>query len=230
MPEFPKTKRNQVRRLPKRAEYRKEAIFKIIDEALICHVGFEQQGQPFVIPTIHTRWEDTIYLHGATLSRMLQHIRAGNPLCVEITLLDGIVFARSVFHSSMNYRSVVLFGTGRLVDTDDEKLRALEALIKHVVPGRWEEARKPNQKELASTTVVAIHIDSASAKIRTGPPVDDEEDYQLPVWAGVLPLQLQALEPIADARLEEGISVPKYVMQANPTRPEVFILPKSPGV
>jgi uncharacterized protein len=230
MSEFPKTKRNQVRRLPKRAEYRKEAIYKIIDEALICHVGFEQQGQPFVIPTIHTRWEDTIYLHGATLSRMLQHIKAGNPLCVEITLLDGIVFARSVFHSSMNYRSVVLFGTGRLVDTDDEKLRALKALIDHVTPGRWEEARKPNQKELASTTVVAIHIDSASAKIRTGPPVDDEGDYQLPVWAGVLPLQLQALEPLADPRLEEGISVPKYVMQANQTRPEVFILPKSPGV
>jgi uncharacterized protein len=226
MSEFAKTKRNQVRRLPKRAEYRKEAIYKIIDQALICHVGFEQQGQPFVIPTIHTRSGDTIYLHGATVSRMLQHIQAGNPLCVEITLLDGIVFARSVFHSSMNYRSVVLFGTGRLVDSDDEKLRALEALIKHVAPGRWEEARKPNQKELASTSVVAIQIESASAKIRTGPPVDDEEDYRLSVWAGVLPLQLQPLEPLADTRLEEGISVPEYVMQANQTRPEVFISPK----
>ena len=226
---FPKTKRNQVRRLPKRAEYRKDAINKIIDEALICHVGFVQEGQPFVIPTIHTRWGDTIYLHGATVSRMLKQVQEGNPLCIEITLLDGIVFARSVFHSSMNYRSVVLFGTGRLVDSDDEKLRALEAMIKHIAPGRWEQARKPNQKELASTTVVAIQIESASAKIRTGPPSDDEEDYQLPVWAGVLPLQLQALEPVADPRLEEGISVPEHIMQANQTRPEVSLSPKGSG-
>jgi len=226
---FPKTKRNQVRRLPKRADYRKDVIYKIIDEALICHVGFVQEGQPFVIPTIHTRRGDTIYLHGATVSRMIQHVQKGNPMCIEITLLDGIVFARSVFHSSVNYRSVVLFGTGRLVDSDEEKMRALEAMIKHLAPGRWEEARKPNQKELASTAVVGIQIESASAKIRIGPPADDEEDYQLPVWAGVLPLQMQALEPIADLRLEDGISVPEYIMQANQTRPEVFVSPKRPG-
>lgn len=226
---FPKTKRNQVRRLPKRAEYRSDVIYKIVDEALICHVGFAQDGQPFVIPTIHTRLGDTIYLHGATHSRMLKHIQEGNPLCIEFTLLDGIVFARSVFHSSMNYRSAVLFGTGRLVDSDEEKLRALEAIIKHVAPGRWEQARKPNQKELASTTVVAIQIESASAKIRTGLPVDDEEDYQLPVWAGVLPLQLQALEPVADPRLPEGIPVPEYILQANQTRPEAIVPPGSPG-
>jgi nitroimidazol reductase NimA-like FMN-containing flavoprotein (pyridoxamine 5'-phosphate oxidase superfamily) len=212
MSEFPKTRRNQVRRLPKRGEYQKDAIYKIIDQALICHVGFVQEGQPFVIPTIHARAGDTIYLHGSGQSRMLKHIQEGNPLCIEITLLDGIVFARSVFHSSLNYRSVVLFGIGRLVDSDDEKLRALETMIKHVAPGRWEQARKPNRSELAQTTVVAIQIESGSAKVRTGPPSDDEEDYQLPVWAGVLPLQLQALEPVADPRLPADVSTPEYIV------------------
>jgi nitroimidazol reductase NimA-like FMN-containing flavoprotein (pyridoxamine 5'-phosphate oxidase superfamily) len=211
MTEFPKAKRNQIQRLPKRGEYRKDAIYKIIDEALICHVGFVQEGQPFVIPTIHTREGDTIYLHGALSSRMLGYIQEGNPLCIEITLLDGIVFARSAFHSSLNYRSVVLFGTGRVVEPEEEKRHALEVLMKHIAPGRWEEARKPNRKELATTRVVAIPIESASAKIRTGPPADDEEDYQLPVWAGILPLQLQSLEPVADERLGKGISVPDYI-------------------
>lgn len=218
MPEFPKTKRNQIQRLPKRGEYRKDAIYKIVDEALICHVGFVQEGQPFVIPTIHAREGDTLYLHGARASRMLRHIQKGNPVCIEITLLDGIVFARSVFHSSLNYRSVVLFGTGRVVEPEDEKLHALEVMIKHIAPGRWEEARQPNPKELAITSVVAIPIESASAKIRTGPPADDEEDYQLPVWAGILPLQLQSLEPVADPRLDEGISVPAYIADFSHTR------------
>ncbi len=218
MLEFPVTKRNQIQRLSKRGEYRKEAIYQIVDEALICHVGFVQDGQPFVIPTIHAREGDTIYLHGARASRMLRHIQEGNPLCIEITLLDGIVLARSVFHSSMNYRSVVLFGTGEMIEAEDEKRHALEVIIQHIAPGRWEEARKPTPKELETTMVVAISIESASAKIRTGPPADDEEDYQLPVWAGVLPLQLQSLEPVADPRLESGISVPAYINDALHTR------------
>ena len=212
MPDFPKTDPNTVRRLANRGHYDKATIYPIIDEALICQVGFVQDQQPFVIPMIHARLNDTLYLHGATANRLLNHIEAGNPLCISITLLDGIVFARSVFHHSMNYRSVALFGKGEVLEGDDEKLRALEVISNHIVRGRWKDARLPNQREMDTTTVVAVQIESASAKIRTGPPNDNPEDYELPVWAGVLPLRETPLPPVPDPKLPDGIGIPDYVL------------------
>lgn len=217
MSEFPATDLNKVRRLAKRGQYDKETIYKIIDEALICHVGFVQDDQPFVIPTIHARLDDEIILHGAAANRMLKHIAAGNPLCVTVTLIDGLVIARSVFHSSMNYRSAVLFGKGRALETDREKLRALEAITEHIARGRWKDARQPTKKELDATTVLEMTIESASAKVRTGPPNDDEEDYRLPIWAGVLPLEQRALAPIADPKLENHTLVPAYIVDYSRT-------------
>lgn len=211
MAAFDKTDLNRVRRLPARGHYDRATIDAIVDEGLICHVAFVDGGQPFVIPTIHARMGDVIVLHGAPASRMIKHIAAGNPVAIAVTLLDGLVLARSVFHSSMNYRSAVLFGRGRLLDDDGEKLAALAAISEHLMRGRWADARQPTQKELDATLVVAVPIDSASAKVRTGPPGDDEEDYALPIWAGVLPFQLQAQTPIADARLAAEIEVPEYV-------------------
>jgi len=211
MTHFPKTELNSVHRLPQRGQYDKETIYRIVDEAKICHVGFAVDGQPFVIPTIHARDGDMLYLHGAKASRLLKHIAEGHPVCVTITLLDGLVLARSVFHSSMNYRSVVLFGCGTVVEEDAAKLHALEVLTNQLVAGRWEDARKPTPKELNATTVVALSLESASAKIRVGPPSDDEEDYALPIWAGVLPLRQQALELAPDPRLNAGIPAPEYL-------------------
>lgn len=207
---FPMTEKNKLRRYPNRGAYDKETIYRIVDEALICHVGFVVDGQPYVIPTIHARLGDEIILHGAAASRMLKHIAEGNPLCVTVTLVDGVVLARSVFHSSMNYRSAVLFGNGRLLETDEDKLRALEALTEHVARGRWNDARKPSRKELDLTTVIAMTIASASAKIRTGPPSDDEDDYALPIWAGVVPLEVQAMEPVPDPKSRSSIPPPSY--------------------
>ncbi len=211
MEAFDKTDLNRVRRLPARGQYDRATIDAIVDEALICHVAFVVGDQPFVIPTIHGRMGDEIVLHGAPASRMIKHIAAGNPVAIAVTLVDGLVLARSVFHSSMNYRSAVLFGRGRLIDDDGDKLTALAAISEHLVRGRWADARQPTQKELDATLVVAVPIDSASAKVRTGPPGDDEEDYALPIWAGVLPFQLQPQPPIADARLSADIEVPGYV-------------------
>ncbi|MFY9268564.1 MAG: pyridoxamine 5'-phosphate oxidase family protein [Candidatus Manganitrophaceae bacterium] len=210
MTEFPKTNLNRVKRIPKRASYDKTVIYPIIDAALICHVGFVQEGLPFVIPMIHARLNDTLYLHGSTASRLLKQVK-GNPLCVSITLLDGIVFARSAFHHSMNYRSAVLFGNGRLIESDGEKYKALQLLSEQIAKGRWEEARKPNEKELEVTSVIAVAIESASAKVRSGPPIDEEEDYGLPIWAGVLPIDPKPGHPIPDPRLTEGIAPPKYI-------------------
>jgi hypothetical protein len=212
MTEFIKTERNQVRRLPKRGAYDKAAIYQIVDEALICHVGFVEEGHPFVLPTIHARLDDTLILHGAKASRMLKHIEAGHPVCVTVTLVDGLVLARSVFHHSINYRSAVLFGTGSVIEDEAEKRRALEAVTEHIMPGRWADARQPNPQELKATTVVKIPIESASAKIRVGPPGDEEEDYALPIWAGVLPIVQQTLPPIADPSLADGIPLPDYVV------------------
>jgi nitroimidazol reductase NimA-like FMN-containing flavoprotein (pyridoxamine 5'-phosphate oxidase superfamily) len=212
MPDFPVTDLNKVQRLPKRGHYDKDVIYPIIDEALICHVGFVQDNQPFVIPTIHARLNDSLILHGAIANRMLKHIQAGNPICVTITLIDGLVIARSVFHSSMNYRSVVLFGKGRKIESDVEKLQALEAITEHIARGRWQDARLPTKKELDGTTVITMPIESASAKVRTGPPIDDEEDYQLPIWAGVVPLEQVAQAPIFDPKLSNGIDVPEYLL------------------
>ncbi len=210
MTEFPKTNLNRVKRIPKRASYDKTVIYPIIDAALICHVGFVQEGLPFVIPMIHARLNDTLYLHGSTASRLLKQVK-GNPLCVSITLLDGIVFARSAFHHSMNYRSAVLFGNGRLIESDGEKYKALQLLSEQIAKGRWEEARKPNEKELEVTSVIAVAIESASAKIRSGPPIDEEEDYALSIWAGVLPIDPKPGHPIPDPRLIKGVAPPKYI-------------------
>lgn len=208
MTAFPVTARNRVRRLPARSAYDKAAIYPIIDEALICHVGFVDEGQPFVIPTIHGRQEDTLFLHGAKASRLLKVVQSGQPVCITFTLLDGLVMARSVFHSSMNYRSTVVFGVGRVLEDPAQKLHALAVITEHVARGRWQEARQPTEQELNATAIAALTIESASAKVRSGPPVDDEEDYALPIWGGVLPLRQQVMEPAADGRVKEGVAVP----------------------
>jgi uncharacterized protein len=206
-----KTDRSRVKRLPKRGYYDRQTIYRILDEALICHVGFVENEQPFVIPINFARIGDTIVLHGAKASRLLKHIADGNPVCVEATIVDGLVLARSVFHHSVNYRSVVLFGTGRLVEDEQEKLAALEAVTEHLIPGRWKEARLPNRKEMNATRVVSIKIDEASAKVRAGGPVDDEQDYSFPVWAGVLPLQHTPLSPVRDEAQSEAVALPSYL-------------------
>jgi uncharacterized protein len=211
MAEFTKTHQNRIKRLPERGHYDRETIYRILDEALICHVGFVENGQPFVIPINFARIEDSIVLHGAKASRLLKHVEAGYPVCVEATMVDGLVLARSVFHHSVNYRSVVLFGNGRPVEEEQEKLGALKAITEHLIPGRWQEARLPNRKELNATRVVSIKIDEASAKIRMGPAVDEQEDYALPVWAGVLPLQETTLSPIRDDLLPADSPLPRYV-------------------
>jgi nitroimidazol reductase NimA-like FMN-containing flavoprotein (pyridoxamine 5'-phosphate oxidase superfamily) len=202
------TERTRVRRLPKRGQYDAATIHAILDEALICHVGFVVDGAPVVIPTIHWRDGDTLYFHGSAASRMLRSLKNGVEACVTVTLLDGLVLARSAFHHSMNYRSVVVFGTAREV-VEDEKVRALDALVEHVIRGRSKEIRQPNDKELRQTLVLAMPLEEASAKIRTGGPVDDDEDYALPMWAGVLPLTLTPGEPIADTGVTAD--VPEYV-------------------
>ena len=211
MANFHPSPKTRINRLPKRGHYDRETIYQILDEALICHVGFAVDGQPFVIPINFARVGDTIILHGAKASRLLKHIEAGNPVCVEATIVDGLVLARSVFHSSVNYRSVVLFGTGRIVTDEAEKMSALEAVTDHLIPGRWQEARLPTPKEMNATSVVSIRIDEASAKVRVGPPADDEEDYALPIWAGVLPLRETPLAPIRDEVLPKELSTPEYV-------------------
>jgi uncharacterized protein len=211
MTTFEKTSLNKVRRIPERGHYDAGTIYPIIDEALICHVGFIENGQPFVIPTIHARREDKLFLHGAKASRLLKYIASGEPLCITITLLDGLVLARSTFESSMNYRSVVIFGQGRILETYFEKEAALTVLTEHLVKGRWNDTRPPTTKELDATTVVEVEILSASAKIRTGPPVDVDEDYELPIWAGVLPIQQQYLAPIDDPKLADGLTPPENI-------------------
>jgi nitroimidazol reductase NimA-like FMN-containing flavoprotein (pyridoxamine 5'-phosphate oxidase superfamily) len=199
-----KTARTTVKRLPDRASYDRDTANAILDEALICHVGFAMEGQPFVIPTIHARVGGTLYLHGSAASRMLREGRSA-PLCVTVTLVDGLVMARSAFHHSMNYRSVVVLARAREVTEPEEKVAALRAIVEHVAAGRWDEVRWPTETELKGTTVLALPIDEASAKVRTGPPKDDEEDYARDVWAGVIPLRLVPGEPIADPRLREGV-------------------------
>ncbi|MGB8984483.1 MAG: pyridoxamine 5'-phosphate oxidase family protein [Anaerolineales bacterium] len=211
MTPFARTEKNRIKRLPKRAQYDRATIYQILDEALICHVGFVEKRQPYVIPINFARVKDGIVLHGAKASRLLKHIEMGHPVCVEATIVDGLVLARSVFNHSVNYRSVVLFGRGRPVEAEQEKLSALKAITDHLIPGRWEEVRLPNRKELNATRVVSIRIDEASAKVRMGPVGDDPQDYALPVWAGILPLQEQALAPIRDELLNEDVPVPEYI-------------------
>ena len=213
MTTFERNEQNRVKRVPQRGHYDKKTIYGIVDESPICHVGFVSDGKPIVIPTIHARLGDSLIFHGAPASRMMKSIEGGEEICVTITLLDGLVLARSVFHHSMNYRSAVLFGRGQLIDDDQRKLEALATLTEHILPGRWTDARQPNAKEMNATKVVELPIDMASAKVRTGDPGDDDEDYELPVWAGVIPLRQQALAPSNDSLLADGIQVPDYVQQ-----------------
>lgn len=205
------TQRSQIRRLPQRGQYERQVVYQILDEGLVCHLGFVVDGQPFVIPTAYGRVDDRLYIHGSPASRMLRTLQGGVEVCVTVTLLDGLVLARSAFHHSMNYRSVVVFGTAAIVEGADEKLAALQAFTEHIVPGRWAEVRLPTRQEVAGTLVLVLPLTEASAKVRTGPPVDDEADYKLPVWAGEIPLRLTAGTPIDDPRLIVGIEPPSYV-------------------
>jgi nitroimidazol reductase NimA-like FMN-containing flavoprotein (pyridoxamine 5'-phosphate oxidase superfamily) len=207
MDSFPPTRRTQVRRLPQRAQYDKAQIRSILDEGYICHVGFVADGQPYVIPTCYGRKDDLLYLHGSPASRMLRVLQQEVEVCITVTLVDGLVLARSAFHHSINYRSVVVLGKARLVSDPNEKLEALRCLTNQIVPGRWEQVREPNQSELDGTSVLALPIEEVSAKVRSGPPVDAEEDYSLPVWAGEVPLRTLPGEPIPDGRVLPGVPV-----------------------
>jgi uncharacterized protein len=205
------TPRTRVVREPQRAVYDRNLVNRILDEGFICHVGFAVDDQPFVIPTSYGRHEDVLYIHGSAASRMLRNVSGGTPMCVTVTLIDGLVLARSIFNHSMNYRSVVVLGTGTTIEDREQKLSALRLLSDHIVPGRWSEARQPNEKELKATTILRVPIQEFSAKVREGPVIDDEEDYAFPVWAGVLPLNLVTGDAIDDSRLAQGIEVPEYV-------------------
>jgi len=205
------TARTRVVREPHRGVYDRETVNQILDEAFLCHVGFSVDGQPFVIPTSYGRKDTNLYIHGSAASRMLRQMKEGVPVCVTVTLLDGLVLARSVFNHSMNYRSVVILGKATLVDDPEEKLAALRVLSEHIVRGRWDDARQPNEKELKATSVLRLPIDEFSAKVRTGPAIDDEEDYSFPTWAGVIPLEIKAGAPIDDERLSPGHPIPLYV-------------------
>lgn len=205
------TARTRVVREPQRAVYDRAEAYRILDEAFICHVGFVANGQPFVIPTGFGRAGDNLYIHGSAASRMLRNLDEGVPVCVTVTLLDGLVLARSIFNHSMNYRSVVVLGVARAVTDPAEKLEALRLLSEHILPGRWAESRQPNEKELKATLVMKLPIEEFSAKVRQGPAIDDEEDYAFPTWAGVIPLETVAREALPDDRLMAGITAPEYV-------------------
>lgn len=202
---FSPTPRTQLKRNLKRAVYERDQIHQILDEAFLCTMGLSIEGSPCVLPTIHTRIDDQLYVHGSNHNRLFAHVAKGAEVCFSVTILDGLVLARSSLHHSMNYRSVVLFAKGRLVEDRGEKMGALQALVDQLIPGRWEDARQPSENELKATTVVAFPIEEASAKVRTGPPIDSPEDQELPVWAGVLPVHLAAGSAITDPT---GVSVP----------------------
>ena len=195
-----KTPRTKLRRLPKRGAHDRPTIDAILDEALISHISFVHDGRPAVIPTLHARLGDEVLIHGSAASRMLRALATGIDLCLTATLIDGLVLARSAFHHSVNYRSVVLYGQARLITEPDEKEQALEAFTERLVAGRWAEVRRPTRKELKATTVLTLPIEEGSAKVRSGPPIDDEPDYALDVWAGVVPLTLTRGEPVQDLR------------------------------
>lgn len=204
-----KTARSAVKRLPKRGDYDRRTIYSILDEGIVCHVGFVADGQPFVIPTAYGRVGDKLVIHGSAASRMMRNLREGIEVCVTVTLIDGLVLARSAFHHSVNYRSVVIFGRAELIDDEVAKNEALRAFTEHIVPGRWNDVRPPDSNELKATTVLSLALNEASAKLRTGDPVDDEADHDLDVWAGVVPLDLTAGAPVNDALLRGGIEVPE---------------------
>jgi len=203
---IPVTPRTELRRYPVRGEFDRAAVYRILDEGFVCHVAFAVEGQPYAIPTAYARVGDTIYLHGSAASRMLRSLSAGLDVCVTVTLVDGLVLARSAFHHSMNYRSVVVLGRARLVTAPDEKVDALRAFTNHIVPGRWDELRPVTDQELAATSVLALPVEEASAKVRTGPPKDDEEDLDWPVWAGVVPLTIADGAPLPDEHIRADVA------------------------
>ncbi|MCA1590507.1 MAG: pyridoxamine 5'-phosphate oxidase family protein [Acidobacteria bacterium] len=207
------TDRTQLKRLPKRGNFDRQTIYKILDEGFICHLGFAVEGKPFVIPTGYARLDNDLLIHGSAASRTMRAVANDIDVCVTVTLIDGLVLARSAFHHSMNYRSVVIYGKAKVLTDPDEKNRALEAFTEHIVPGRWEDVRWPNDLELKATTVLKLPIEEASAKIRTGGPIDDEEDYEMKIWAGVLPLTVNTGTPMDDDRLNASISAPNYVKE-----------------
>jgi uncharacterized protein len=205
------TKRTELRRIPNRGSHDWETINQILDAGFLAHVGFCVDGQPFVIPTLYGRDGEKLYLHGSAVSRMLRELETGIPTCVTVTLVDGLVLARSAFHHSMNYRSVVAFGSARRIADPEQKVESLRIISEHIIAGRWVDVRKPREKELKATTVLEFSISEASSKVRSGPPLDDEIDYELPVWAGVLPLEMTSRPPVADDRLVKGVTLPDYV-------------------
>jgi uncharacterized protein len=207
------TPRTRVKRLPKRASYDRDVIYALLDSALVCHVGFALNGQPYVIPTLQVRISDRLYIHGSAASRTLGAAADRTPFAVTVTHIDGLVMARSAFHHSVNYRSVVILGTAKLVTDHVEKLAVMKGLIDHVAPGRWDHIRQPNEKELDATSVLSIPIEEASAKLRSGGPIDDEADYALPVWAGEIPFSTTALAPVADSRLIPSTPVPAHIAE-----------------
>jgi nitroimidazol reductase NimA-like FMN-containing flavoprotein (pyridoxamine 5'-phosphate oxidase superfamily) len=204
------TTRTRVVREPDRAVYDRETVYRILDEGFICHVGFVADGQPFVIPTSYGRKDANLYIHGSAASRMLRQMKDGVAVCVTVTLLDGLVLARSIFNHSMNYRSVVILGKATLVEDRDEKVEALRTLSEHILPGRWADSRQPNEQELKATSVLRVPIEEFSAKVRTGPPIDDAEDMNFPTWAGVVPLEVKAGGPIKDPNLDPKVEAPLY--------------------
>ncbi len=218
LPPFSRTDRTTLKRRPQRGSYDPELVHAILDEGLVCHVGFVVDGLPFVIPSSYWRIGNRLYLHSAPASRMLQQLQQGVDVCVTVTLLDGLVLARSALHHSMNYRSVVIFGRAERVESEAEKLSALEAFLDHVVPGRAAEVRPPNPTEAAGTAILAIAIEEASAKVRTGPPVDDARDMDWPVWAGEVPLQMVEAQPKASPDLRFEGPVPAYARDYARTR------------
>jgi nitroimidazol reductase NimA-like FMN-containing flavoprotein (pyridoxamine 5'-phosphate oxidase superfamily) len=210
MKTYPISNRNRVKRISNNSDYSKETVHAIIDEALFCHLGIIHDGKPVVIPTIHARMGDHIVFHGSNASRLLK-ISNNNEICVTITLLDGLVMARSLFNSSMNYRSAVIFGKGEIIKDHDERMAAFKSITDHIAPGRWDDARQPNNSELKQTSVVRMPIDEASAKFSMGPPDDEDEDYALDYWAGVIPINQTYGEPESDPILQEGITIPDYL-------------------
>ena len=210
MNQISETARTTLKRLPQRGNFDREQINQILDEGFVCHVGFTVEGQPFVIPTGYARMEDSLIIHGSQASRMLRTLGQGIEVCVTVTLIDGLVLARSAFHHSMNYRSVVVFGRATRIDDRQEKVDALRALSDHMIRGRWDDVREPNERELQQTTVLRLPLTEASAKVRTGPPLDDEEDYQLSVWAGEIPLRVCAGSPVPDPKMKRATAPPAY--------------------
>ena len=205
------TERTRLRRLPKRGAFDRDTVYSILDEAFICHIGFTVDEQPYVIPTAFGRVNDLLYIHGSSASRMLRTLSKEINMCFTATLIDALVLARSAFHHSINYRSVVVLGNATLVTDDNEKNEALKAITNHIVPGRWDDVRWPNELELKATSVLKLPIEEASAKLRTGHPIDDEEDYAMNIWAGILPVELRTGDPIDDDRLDNGAVPPNNI-------------------